>query len=160
VLGGTPAVSDAARAYAFAESLANGFVTPSEVTPWIDGVVLRTDDPSAVLLDAGMARDDCNRLIELLHTFGGDANQSDVAQYLFADMAAALQRDASVGTSIARALYQMALDGHWPHPDAEAKMYYFEDAFDLARQQIQGDVETVRAELSEFLRRFRRERSK
>jgi len=149
-------MSDLARAYAFAESLANGFVAPGKVVEWIDNVVLRAEEPAAEFIDAAMAKGDRNRLIGLLHALGAHADQTEVAQYMFRDMAEALSKEPTVAASVAHALYQMVLHRQWPHPDAEQQMYYFDDAFALARQQIHGDVDALRVELAQFLARFQR----
>ena len=147
-------MSDAARALAFAESLARGFVSPAEVLLWLDSLILATDEPSETLIDAALARDDRNRLITLLRELGADANPTVVARYRISDMAALFDTEEASANKIANALYCMAsYDEQLPHPEVQGDMYRFDDALELAGRRVYGEIEEVLDELRLFLKK-------
>jgi hypothetical protein len=149
-------MTDAARAMAYARSLEYGFATPADIMPWLDSLILATEQPSDTLIDAALAGNDRKQMFSLLQVLGAGADPTEVARYRVVDMKTALERGDATEASIALALYRMATFEHVPHPAAVGAMFWFNDALDLAERRIQGEVEEVVAELWAFLEKYGR----
>ncbi|MEM7164432.1 MAG: hypothetical protein AAF581_03155 [Planctomycetota bacterium] len=68
-------------------------------------------------------------------------------------MSHALAEDPDTRQRITRALFHMAVAGDAPDKEAEAFMFWVDDALDLAEGGYHGDPDTIQIQLSEFLDR-------
>jgi hypothetical protein len=135
------------------KSLLLGLASVDEVVAWADAQIAQAQTPHPVLLELALSqRAHPLDLCGLLAQVPGAAAKEHVGRQIFRRMVECLDRDESAAPTVAYGLYEMALAGEAPSEEAERRMWYFDEAFSLARRGICGTVEQVTAELRDFLR--------
>ncbi len=93
-------------------------------------------------------------VLRLLESIPGTSDPKRVRARLFRSMRRDLTEDETKLQRITRILFQMAVDGDSPTPKAEAEMFGFDDAVELAAGGVLGNIGAVRREVLTFLDRW------
>ena len=135
-------------AEAFACALDMGFISTADAQAWIDRQMKALDRPPIELIEACGAAGSSQRIVDALRQLPGDVDRSGVVRQCFRHARSALLRDTSMVRPIADWLFRLAVDKEAPSPDAESRMYWFDD--ELVRS---NDFDAVIFEFG-FERRF------
>jgi hypothetical protein len=84
----------------------------------------------------------------------GKPDTTRVWAALMSDWLRILVADPQRDSEIAKVLFDLAMTGDVPAPEASGAMYSFWDAIDLAKEGAFGALEEERAKLREFLHRW------
>ena len=140
------------QAEALRVGLLAGYVTPTEVVAWADGLIAADGLPEPELIEVSLGGGKpVDELARALNEIRGEVRRPLLARAILGQMAAAVRRDAATGRAAARQLYQMWLDDLVPSPEARTQMIRLDDAFNLAESGTWGTLDKVQAELVEFL---------
>ena len=141
-------------AEAYLRALEFGLADIGEVAAWVDRVMLAEAQPAFAFIEASSAGGDPVALLSALRDVPGVADDGLRRCLVFGLMAQALDREPAAIELITHALYQMAMGGDAPAPDAQVRMERLDDALALARQGIYGREEDVRRELAQLLAEY------
>ncbi len=132
-----------------------GLIGKEEVIAWADSVIEAKEAPHPQVIEIAMAggrfTDDVLRLLE---SIPGTSDPKRVRARLFRSMRRDLAEDETKLQRITRILFQMAVAGDSPTPKAEAEMFGFDDAVELAAGGVFGNIGAVRREVLTFLDRW------
>ncbi|MBK6922871.1 MAG: hypothetical protein IPH07_36120 [Deltaproteobacteria bacterium] len=129
--------------------------TPAEVKTWADGVIASIENPEVWLIDVSMAASK-PELNEALLRAPGEADAREVFCGIIASLTDLLACRPDLDSEIARALFQMYMDGDVPANEKLGEMASFWDDIDLARDGTYGDVDEQRERMRAFLERWSR----
>jgi hypothetical protein len=129
-----------------------GYVSPTEVVAWADGLIAAGGVPEPELIEVSLGGGKpVDELARALSAMRGQARRPRLAGVILRQMAAAVRRDATTARAVAHQLYQMWLDDLVPSAEARAQMGRLDDAFALAESGTWGTLDEVQAELVAFL---------
>lgn len=125
------------------------------IISWVDALILRLEKPPHWMLELSTAGE--RPIIEILSLLGQAT--SDVSdEFRFRSFAAtareSLDEDPEHDSFIAFRLYQMAVQGEIPFPEAEPEAMSLEVDFRLALDGVYGSRESSRERLAAFLNRW------
>ena len=131
------------------EALQLGLLGVRDVVAWSDSVIAETDTPSNALIElSSMWKADRPDAVAVLDSLCKDVPASEVWPAVLRLAYQRLLSEPGYSRQFARAMYFFAVDHGYP-----SAAWWFDDAFDLAEQGIDGSVEDVQRQLLEFVRR-------
>jgi hypothetical protein len=135
--------------------LRDGLTTEADVKAWADGLISEADQPEAWLIDVSMAtgKPELNEALELAP---GEADARAVFSGIMASLRDLLDHRPDLDSRIAKALFDMYVNGDVPLQEPVGEMAGFWDDIDLARDGVWGDLEAQRGRLRDFLERWSR----
>lgn len=143
----------ASEAQALAYALEFGAADTAEVREWAFAQIAAAEDPGDDLLELVTARHLADAVTRL-HRLGRDACGAEVGRLVYRAMLTAVRHGSLGHERAAAAVVRLARESSSPTPEAESESWDFDDAFDLARQQIYGTIESVCAEVEAHLQKF------
>lgn len=139
-------------AEAYRRALTLGLANTAEIGAWLDRVLAETDKPAIEVIEASLAASrGAPALVSALATIRGEYNAQLMTRGFFHLSRRAVVRSPEQALRVAEALYAMALDREFPAEDAMARMLSFQDALELADQQVFGKREDLTRDLIAFL---------
>lgn len=143
----------ASEAQALAYALEFGAADTDEVREWAFAQIAAAENPGDDLLELVTGHHVADAVTRL-HRLGQDACGAEVGRLVYRVMLKAVRHGSLGYECAAAAIVRLARESSSPSPEAESESWDFDDAFDLARQQIYGSIESVCAELEAHLQRF------
>lgn len=138
------------EAAARAMALACGALSLEQVTEWADAEIAGREDFDAGLIDVSLAKTAAEAL-SALNGFEPATDKPSVAARVFQFFHQSLVSGGGLHQDIARALFDMAMNGYIPAPEFEGPMSAYWDDLDLAVDGIHGDPEAIKQDLLTFL---------
>lgn len=132
-----------------------GIFKVSDVLAWCDSIIMAKSSPDIAIIETTMAGSKgINAVIHALSEVSGEFDKQSVVKQILGVMYYLLNQDRKQAPHIARCLYSMAMYNDAPGENAEADMWRFWDAIDLALDGYYGDVEELTDELLKFLEKY------
>jgi hypothetical protein len=130
-----------------------GYVTPGDAIAWADEVIAASGVPGPEIIEVSLGYNKSpNELVLALAGIPGVRTPHAIARVTLRQMAEVVRKgDLETARKVARALYQMELDGLVSSENARAQMSRFDDAFELAETGTWGRPQDVLTELIVFL---------
>jgi hypothetical protein len=150
-------MSDIAAEAAFLrKALLLGIRDVASVVAWSDSIIGELDEPPEAFIDlSGMSKAHVLDVTHVLESVAAPMSTVELLPRLLADAHDKLRVDPAYGPELARALYQVCLEGT-PLPSQFNALYSFADAYDLAKAGTFGSIREVYEELLEFTGRFKK----
>jgi hypothetical protein len=130
-----------------------GALSLEEIVKWADGEILNNEEPNPHFYDLSLSRT-MGDALSALNCFGKSENKAEVSKLAFRFFYNHITANEGYHQIIAKALYDMAMEGLIPSPEAEGAMWAFWDELDLAIDRIYGDPDNINNELIEFIKNY------
>lgn len=127
-----------------------GAVELGELIEWADLQILKEASPHSNLIDLSLAKT-LGEAVSALNKFETPKDCAAVAKLAFRFFHQSLLSGAGNYQTIAKGLYDMALEGFMPKPESEGAMLSFWDSIDLAIDGVFGDPEEEKRGMLKFL---------
>jgi len=124
-----------------------------EARSWADRIIAGMEKPHEWLIDVSTATTTAEAHDALLRA-EGEPDTSRMWATLMEDWLRMLEAEPGRDSEIGKALFDLAMAGEVPSPEAYGPMYAFWDAIDLAKQGTFGVPEEERAKLRDFLQQW------
>ena len=134
-----------------------GYVSPEEAIAWADALIESLSPAPADLIEVSLSGGRRDDVASALAQVSGSFDEESLRRTLLRKMADIAFSRPQFCRQIARALYQLAVEGRAPTRADESAMFTFDDAYDLAESGAFGTIEDVDAELREYLSSWRSE---
>ena len=132
-----------------------GVVERRDVIAWADARIAQDDPPDVSITDVALAVGrSAADLSSLLRGVPGTPDRAAYLRGVFGQMRILLMANPTALRLVAHALYLMVLDDEYPSAEAKGAMHTFDDAIELARGGVLGDLNKIRAEVLRFLDDF------
>ena len=136
-----------------------GVVERRDVIAWADARIAQDDPADVSITDVALAVGrSAADLSSLLRDVPGTPDRAAYLRGVFGRMRILLRANPTALRLVAHALCSMAVDGECPSAETKGAMYAFDDAIELARRDVFGDLKEIQAEVLSFLEDFSEER--
>ena len=130
-----------------------GVLSLAEIVNWADNEIMSKEDPDPSFYDLSLART-LGDALAILNAMGKSNNKAEVSKRSFSYFYKFMKLNKGYHQKIAKALYDMAMEGIVPAKEAEGAMWSFWDSLDLAVDGIYGDPNQINQEMIEFIQKY------
>ena len=148
--------SESTEAEAFAIGIELGIVPVSEVVAWADRHVAAADVPPPAICELSMAESlRTQTVVNLLRSIAGPIDSTECVRLTVGNLLIALQSSEFDPESVARTLFDLALNTDLPNGPFKARASWYWDAICLSRDGIGHEtVAEIRADMLETMSEF------
>lgn len=130
-----------------------GALSLAEIIKWADTEIMNSEDPDSSIYDLSLSRT-LGDALAILNAMCKSNKKAEVSKRSFSYFYEYMKLNKGYHQKIAKALYDMAMQGIVPTPEAEGAMWSFWDSLDLAIDGIYGDPDQINQEMIEFIQKY------